>query len=153
LKELASKPFEPYAWWKLSQKLSEYESEKVIGDRPIKGLTMDYIDKCDGEKFEKIIGDCLENQDFNIEYTKRSGDFGVDIIAKRNDLKIAIQIKRYSTVVSRHAVSDVVAGSKYYSCNKSMVITNNYFTKSTIELARKTDTELVDRDRLKEWLE
>lgn len=35
-----------------------------------------------------------------------------------------------------------------YSCNKSMVVTNNYFTSSAVELAEHSSCELIDRDGL-----
>ena len=68
------------------------------------------------------------------------------------DDKIAIQVKRQQSNVSRRAVSDAVAGMNYYDCNKSMVITNSYYSKAAYELATVNYCELVDRDELVQWI-
>jgi restriction system protein len=83
---------------------------------------------------------------------KASGDLGVDLVATRNNERIAIQAKRYSDLVSRQAVSDAVAGINYYRCNRAMVITNRYFSPGAITLAQSTGCILIDRDTLAKWI-
>ena len=56
-------------------------------------------------------------------------------------------------LVSRHAVSDVVGGTKQYGCDAAMVITNSYFTEGAIALAEANECALVDRDTLAGWME
>jgi restriction system protein len=52
--------------------------------------------------------------------------------------------------VSNKAIQEVVAGMKYYDLKKGIVVTNNYFTKSAIELGNSNDVVLWDRVILKE---
>ena len=47
---------------------------------------------------------------------------------------------------------EAFAGSKYYKCNKALVVTNNYFTKGAIELAEANGVILWDRDELEKRL-
>mgnify|MGYP003685803023 CR=1 FL=1 len=47
------------------------------------------------------------------------------------------------------AVQEVIAAKQYYNCHKAIVITNNTFTKSAKDLARKCRVELFDYEVLK----
>ena len=42
----------------------------------------------------------------------------------------------------------MVAAIKYYNADSAIVITNSYFTKSAIKLAKVNNVELWDRDKL-----
>lgn len=67
---------------------------------------------------------------FQYTLTKGSGDQGVDIIAEKDEIKCAIQCKRYSQLVGNKVVQEVVAGKTFYRCRVETAITNNYFNKS-----------------------
>jgi HJR/Mrr/RecB family endonuclease len=55
-----------------------------------------------------------------------------------------------------HENNSLDAGScldmKYYGCNRSMVVTNNCFTKNAKALAEVNSTWLVDRNQLADWI-
>lgn len=116
-----------------------------------------YSDKFDymtGEDFEEFIANILKKIDFyNIQLTKKSGDQGVDILAEKQGIKHAIQCKRYSKAVGNSAVQQVFSGKVFYHCDVAVVVTNNYFTDSAIELARENGVILWDRNVLKELLD
>lgn len=81
--------------------------------------------------------------------TQSVGDQGVDVIAENEKEKIAIQAKRYNNAtVGNKAIQEVVAGMKFYNCNKAMVVTNSSFTVQAVELARVNNVELWDRKKL-----
>ncbi len=111
------------------------------------------IDLMSGAEFEKFIAELLNKFGFNAQATKLSGDQGVDVIATKNDIKIAIQTKCYSMPVGNNAIQEAVAGKAYYHADKCMVITNSIFTKSAKNLAKANDVELWDREVLIEKLE
>ena len=115
-------------------------------------LKIHHIDAMQGHEFEHYIAALLEHRGFKTRVTRASGDLGVDIIAQRKRIRYAIQCKRYSKNIPRHAVSDVVAGKYHYHCTHAMVITNRYFTQGAITLAQSTQCELVDRDTLIQWI-
>src|SRR6185503_416356 len=98
-------------------------------------------------------GELLAHRGFRVERTGGSDDRGVDIVAEREALRCAIQVKRHYGLVSRHAVSDAVGGMRHYDCNAAMVITNSRFTAGAIALAASNECELVDREVLAEWIE
>lgn len=87
-----------------------------------------------------------------MQYTERSGDYGVDVIARKGNDAYSIQVKRYSNEVGRAAISDEVARMAYYKCNKAMVITSNYFSPFAKQLAAINHCELVDRYTLSGWI-
>lgn len=70
------------------------------------------------------------------------------MIAERNGTSIGIQAKCYSSTVGNYAVQEAVAGGRFYQCNKTMVLTNRYFTESAISLASANEVILWDRDMI-----
>ncbi|WP_342590196.1 restriction endonuclease [Clostridium muellerianum] len=71
-------------------------------------------------------------------------------MAEKNGVRYGIQAKCYSNIVSNSAIQEVVAGISFYKCDKAIVITNNHFTSSAIELARANEVVLWDREMLKQ---
>ena len=131
------------------------EWEKKFEDaqeKKFKGIQIANIDSMTGIEFEQYLQKLLIFQGYSVHATQASGDLGVDLIASRNGDKIAIQAKRYNTRVSRHAISDAVAGMYHYDCNKTMVVTSNYFSPGAVALAQSTECILIDRDTLAKWV-
>ncbi len=126
-----------------------YFAEK---EKRVKAIQISNIDFMEGIEFEQYLKKLLSSRGYFVQMTRASGDLGVDLVAFRSDEKIAIQAKRYNKKVSRRAISDAVAGMNHYGCNKSMVITNNFFTPDAIKLAASTGCTLIDRDKLTKWI-
>lgn len=111
--------------------------------------TLEQLDAMNGSMFEYAVADILRNNGYtNVDVTPTSGDYGADIIAYKEGFKYAIQCKRYSSTVGNHAVQEVYAAKAHYSCDRAMVITNNYFTKNAITQASSTGVILIDRNEL-----
>ena len=116
-------------------------------------LTISNADSMKGIEFEYFIAKLLRSREFiNVKVTQGSGDFGVDIIAEKQNDRYAIQVKRYSKIVSRRAVSDAVAGKDYYNCNKAMVITNSHLSIKSKEFAQKVGCIIIEREELAKWI-
>lgn len=111
------------------------------------------LDYMSGEQFEYFCSELLSMNGYtNIEVTKHSGDQGIDIIAKKDGVKYGIQCKCYSSSVGNHSVQEAYSGMNYYNCHVGVVLTNNYFTSSAIELANKLNIILWDRDFLNNFI-
>lgn len=110
------------------------------------------IDSMTGIEFERYLRQLLTSQGYSVTMTPGSGDLGVDLVAARGSDRIAIQVKRYNTKISRRAISDAVAGMNHYRCNRAMVITNSTFTPGALTLARSTGCTLIDRNTLAQWI-
>lgn len=125
---------------------------RIIDKRRLRAIAIANVDKMKGEEFERYAGELMKHKGYHVEYTRASGDFGTDIVARKDGFKYSIQIKRWNHSVDRTAISDAVAAMYHYQCNKSMVITNNYFTPQAQEFAKSTQTILVDRETLINWI-
>lgn len=112
--------------------------------------TIDDVDVMNGNEFEYFVCKLYSKMGYKSEVTKQSGDQGLDVIAEKDNKRIGIQAKCYSGAVGNSAVQEAVAGKSYYHCDKVVVITNNHFTSSAIELAQSNNVILWDRDILKE---
>jgi Restriction endonuclease len=134
--------------------LNQFEAQ-LLTDRnqEMEKLTIDDIDLMSGHEFEYFINDLFKKMGYSVNQTKSTGDQGIDVIAVKRGLKIGIQAKCYSGSVSNKAIQEVVAGMKYYRISKGIVVTNNYFTNSAIELAKANDIILWDRLMLKEKIQ
>lgn len=104
------------------------------------------MDEMEGHDFEYYCADLLEKQGFlEVEVTRGSGDFGVDILAEKEGVTYAVQCKRYNGPVGVDAVLRTYAGRDYYGCMVGAVMTNQYFTAPAVEAAKKLHILLWDR--------
>ena len=124
-----------------------------MGNIVIGKKTLKEIDKMKGLDFEVFVGELLTQHGYKTQNIKGSGDFGVDVIAEKNGTKYAVQVKRYTSNVSRTAISDAVAGKFHWDCEKAWVVTNSYFTSDAKLLATSTACKLTDRDDLKRMMQ
>lgn len=109
---------------------------------PIKGPPRD------GVAFEYWCATELERMGWTCSVSKASGDQGVDIIASKSGLIVAIQCKRFMTPIGNKAVQEVHAGMKHYNANCAVVLGSGGFTKSARELALTTGVQLIDAENL-----
>ncbi len=107
------------------------------------------LDEMDGLDFEYYCADLLaENGFVDVQVTRSSGDYGIDILAEKEGVTYAIQCKCYTGLVGVKAVQEAYAGRDYYDRMVGAVLTNQYFTKSAVQAARKLKILLWDRDYL-----
>ncbi len=108
-----------------------------------------YIDKMDGFQFEVYLKALFRELGYRPEVTKRSCDYGVDVILKGRN-RIVIQAKRYGIKnrVGIRAVQEVYAGKAYYKADEAWIVTNSVFTKQAEELAKACQVKLIDRFEL-----
>ncbi len=97
-----------------------------------------------GHDYEYVVAQYLMGQGYtNVEVTKASGDYGIDVIANKDGHKYAVQCKYYSHPVGISAVQEVVAGKVMYGCDKAMVVTNSTYTNAAMELAQTNNVTLL----------
>lgn len=112
------------------------------------------IDLMEGHEFEYYCADLLRRAGFlEVEVTRGSGDYGVDILAELGGVTYAVQCKRYDGLVGVKAVQEVYAGRDYYDRMVGVVMTNQYFTRPAVEVAQKLKILLWDRDYLESMLD
>lgn len=126
----------------------------------VKGITtyqtvsIEKIDKdMNGYQFEVFCGELLQKNGFSkIKVTQSSADYGADVVACKDGVKYAIQCKKYSSPVGITAIQEVIASKSMYDCHVGVVLTNNSFTSSAVNLANKNGVLLWGREKLIEMM-
>jgi len=106
------------------------------------------VDEMAGVDFEHYVAAVLRGVGYTVEVTKASGDFGVDLIATKNDVRTAVQCKRQARAVDGSAIQQVVAGAAVHNCTATMVVSNHRYTPAAGCLAEAHGCVLIDRVRL-----
>ena len=112
------------------------------------------FDLMEGRDFEHYCAELLRRRGFQeVEVTKGSGDYGIDILAEKDGVTYAVQCKRYAAPVGVKAVQEAYAGRDYYDRMVGAVLTNQYFTQPAVEAAGKLKILLWDRGYLEDMAE
>ncbi len=111
------------------------------------------IDLMEGHAFEYYCAELLRRRGFQeVEVTKGSGDYGIDILAEKEGISFAIQCKCYASPVGVKAVQEAYAGRDYYDRMVGVVLTNQYFTQPAVDAAKKLKIVLWDRGYLESMI-
>jgi restriction system protein len=114
----------------------------------LKRSGIEEIDRVDGRTFERRLAILLRRLGYQVEHVGRRGEYGADLIVRRDGKRTVVQAKRWTKNVGVKAIQEANAAPALYSCSGSMVVTNRYFTAAASKLARTNGVVLWDRDRL-----
>jgi restriction system protein len=122
--------------------------------RDLKYVTsgMAAIDEMSGMEFEEFVAAQLRTRGWGVTRTAGAGDYGVDLVAKKEGVRMAVQCKRLARPVGVAAVQQVVSGALHHGCNRTVVVTNQGFTKAAHRLATTHGCRLVGREQLHIWV-
>jgi restriction system protein len=110
------------------------------------------IDEMSGVEFEEFVAAQLRTVGWSVTHTASTGDYGVDLIAKKDGIRMAVQCKRLAKAVGVAAVQQVVSGALQHGCNQTVVVTNQGFTKAARRLASTHRCRLVGREQVQIWV-
>lgn len=114
----------------------------------------DLFEDMEGHDFEYFCADLLRQKGFTeVEVTKGSGDYGVDILAEKDGVTYGIQCKCYTSPVGVKAIQEAYAGRDYYDRMVGAVMTNQYFTSPAVEAAKKLKILLCDGGYIESMME
>ena len=103
-------------------------------------------------EFEELVGEVFKKMGYQIEITSKSGDYGVDIIARDKNDVIAIQTKKYNkgNNVSNRDVQRLLGAMQLSTikANKAILITTSDFTVQAKEQEKETPVELWNGEYL-----
>ena len=106
------------------------------------------IDRMDGRVFEEYLDVMFARLGYRVVRPRFSGDFGGDLVLSKNGVRTVVQAKRWTKNVGVRAVQEAVAAKGQYDCSEAMVVSNSYYTKQAVQLARKNHVALWDRNEL-----
>lgn len=104
--------------------------------------------------FEEFVGKLFEKKGYKVNVTRKTGDYGTDVLAVKGDEKIAIQCKLFnegdkvSNSVVQKALGSLVSP---YNANKLIIVTTaKEYTANAINQSQnaKVPVELWDLNRL-----
>ncbi|OAN87463.1 hypothetical protein A8B84_14800 [Marinobacter sp. EhC06] len=118
---------------------------------------INYVDHEDfegtGHEYEYHLLKRIQNEaGLRAEVTSGSGDQGADLLVYNGDGTLVVQAKHYKAPVGNKAVQEVYSALKYYNGDCAVVVTNGGYTKSAIELARRTGVLCLSERELMHFL-
>lgn len=138
-------------WW-LSVQRDRYQADaQWRRDLKCAKSSLRAIDRMSGVAFEEFVAAQLRVAGWSVAPTASTGDYGVDLIAKKGGARMAVQCKRLAKAVGVAAVQQVVSGARQHRCNRTVVVTNQTFTKAARQLANTHRCRLVGRTQLPSW--
>ena len=111
---------------------------------------INYDPDMDPFEYEHYCSSIFRNNGWDSKATQGSSDQGVDVIAKKGDIKLVAQCKKFTKAVGNKAVQEIVAGIKYYQADIGIVIAPNGFTKSAEKLAAANKIKLIHHSQIKD---
>jgi hypothetical protein len=129
-----------HGWQDLAAIVDEVMEAREVRDLPVSG-----------HDYEAIVAAELRGLGWEVEPTAGSGDHGVDLVAGKGTLRVAVQCKRFKGRVGTAAVQAVVGGAAYYQANRTAVVTTGNFTAAAHELAAANGTVLLEHADLPEF--
>jgi restriction system protein len=106
------------------------------------------IDSMTGAEFERVLLERFRALGYIANTTPTTGDFGADLVVRRNGVTTVVQAKRSARAVGIKAVQEIHAARSFYQATGAMVVTNSSFTPAARGLADSVDVELIARDQL-----
>ncbi len=101
-----------------------------------------------GAEFEAFCASQLQACGWDVQVTPLCRDQGVDVIAEKNGVRVALQCKLYSNPVGNKAVQEIAAGRVHQQAQFGVVVTNGTFTTSAKELAATNGIRLLHHSDL-----
>jgi HJR/Mrr/RecB family endonuclease len=98
-------------------------------------------------QFEKFIAELFEKMGYITTVTPGSGDFGVDVIAKKDGQITVIQVKKYAhgTHVTPEDVQRTLGSMWKYKAEKAVVVTTSDFTTRAMDVQNGAPIELWNK--------
>ena len=125
-------------------------SRRVIERQQLLMAGAEDISSLNPVQFEKYCGILLNDNGWRVEYTAITGDYGADIIATKNGVKMVVQCKHYTGNVGVSAVQEVFSAMSYYHAQKACVVASRGgFTKAAKSLALRTGVKVMCPSELK----
>ena len=105
-------------------------------------------------EFEVFIAKLFQKMGYKVTLGPYVSDYGVDVIAEKDNRRILIQVKKYSpeNLVGNRVVRETL-GAIWNRADKAIIITTSDFTEQAYEQARGAPVELWNYHTLKKYVE
>jgi HJR/Mrr/RecB family endonuclease len=102
--------------------------------------------------FEHFVARLLQEMGYKTEVTKKTGDYGIDIIAKKGNKITAVQCKRHNekNLVGNKLIQQLLGSMNFYHATQCIFVTTSYYTKPAIIQSQNAPIVLWDKDTFHE---
>ena len=107
----------------------------VEAERQKNPAFLSFSDDMTPTEFETFCAEQLRHAGWVARVTMQSRDQGVDVVAEKSGVRIAIQCKLYSRPVGNKAVQEIAAAKTHEQADYGIVVSNNKYTKEAEQLA------------------
>jgi Holliday junction resolvase len=97
------------------------------------------------EEYEHHVAAVLALEGWATSVTRVARDFGVDVVAQRDDRRLAVQAKMYGgtrTRVNAQQIMCLYGAAAYSGCTERMLATNGELTPDAVRVAAKLEVEV-----------
>ena len=148
----SNSPYEQkgYSETPISKSPSQVQTKSIISESDLQNQ----FSKFSWRQMEELTGKLFEKKGYSVEVTQASGDYGIDVWAKKDGMTLGIQVKKWRNDVGFDDVAKTL-GSNMSKANKYILIsTTSFFTPQAWEHQKQHSTimELWDTNRFKKEL-
>ena len=101
--------------------------------------------------FELNVGDYFGEQGYDVEVTRATADWGVDVFIQKDGKKGAVQVKNYGncrTRISRKDIMELYGAMAFFDCDFAMLVYNGAMNEDAIKVASKLDIQCIYMDQV-----
>lgn len=98
------------------------------------------------KQYEDYIGALFAQKGYSVTVSPQSNDWGIDVIAIKDDEKIGIQAKMYgqsNRSVNRRVIMELYGASAYQDCTKTVLATDGNIMPDAVKVAEKLGIEII----------
>ncbi|PWB90530.1 hypothetical protein C5688_09765 [Methylocystis sp. MitZ-2018] len=123
--------------------LTDYVESTVAAKTELEPRHQAFRDEMTPIEYEHYCAEELKRSGWDARVTTASRDQGVDVIAQKSGVRLAVQCKLYRSPVGNKAVQEVVAARAHEAAAYGIVVSNNSYTPAAQELARTNNVILL----------
>ncbi|BDA85489.1 hypothetical protein Sa4125_30310 [Aureimonas sp. SA4125] len=98
----------------------------------------------DWSNYEADCAAALSEAGFKVAQTRRTGDYGADIVAMKDGLTYVVQCKWAARPTGVSAIQEIGAALRFYTADFAAVVAKSGYTNAAHELARANGVALLD---------
>lgn len=112
-------------------------------------MTYEELERLSPAKFEKLVVLVLQKLEYETTHISLADDIGIDILAKKPEDTIAVQVKKYENRrINLSMVYHTFGAAAYYGCSKAVIVTLSEMTPRAKVVAKKLNVEIWGRGTL-----
>lgn len=98
------------------------------------------------KQFQNLVAGFLEEKGYNVSIPSRQRDYGVDLIARKDEKAVGVQVRLYKDgyQATYQNIMNLFAGSKYLGCTTGLFVTNATADSEAHAMAEKFHIAIIE---------